>query len=456
VKEELDDEDEMSTTPPVSYFNDRLRNVIKEYRRKEKVEEEDPEEFERNLKRKLGLPDTYQPRATEEVDPLEAQREQIMLNLVERLMEEVPLPDNFPSGDIDLKTQDDERELVKKIKEACGVTYSHSHSNNDDVDDKNSEEGENLRDKEALAARMSFDQSQKTMKDSYLEKFYKSLSIHPHVITRGNKDSDIVNEKGYVVRIGAEQLLKSPNGRVILFPNRHLAAAVVSEWELQRGYLRPSTMPLTDLVGHWQDIKSEMEEGLTFGFARTAKRTVVGFFDSEFLCLRQDLSKNRSTLELIKQLWDPVVQWFQKEYGANLLIAGPDSDFSEDYTQNEAREAFVKRYTSDENLAEFRQLFIDWTTGVDMAHLLLDKISPQQLTILYAGTQITKSILISLSLMHGQTDYKTAMAASQLLVRQQVSNFGLVEGEHDVLFAEEASRLAALQLFKMLTDYGNK
>jgi len=414
---------------------------------------ENQQQNELKLRQKLGLPDNYPVKSTvldeqgETVqvvynDSVEEQKDTIMSNLIDKIFNDVSLLGDANGGESASAAIGDELnddflvsdETEKDIKERVNAQYGIS--------------SEEMREKESLAARLSFDQAQKNTKlHDQLEKFYKSMSIHPHL----NVTPD--GEKGFVVRIGAEQMLRSPSGRVIVFPNRHLAAAVVGEWELQRGYLRPATMPLTDLVGQWQDLKTEVAEGVVTGFGRMVKRTIVGFFDSEVVCLRQNFSKSKSAQKRMNELWDPLVSWFEREYDTKLNIAGSDIDFSDDCAQNEAREAFIQRYSTEENLKQFKELFFDWSSGVDLAFLLLEKLSPHQLITLYAGTQITKSIVISAAIMHNQIDAKSALEASQLLVREQVRHYGLVEGEHDVLFAEEACKLGALTLFRSLCEY---
>jgi chaperone required for assembly of F1-ATPase len=412
------------------YIDDNVQQFVKKRQStlaNNEETEEDIKAAEVRFKEKFGLAQDHAPQH-DETNEIILQREQTMLNLLDSLMESTPVPEDVSS--MDIKTMD-EHQITSKLKERFGV------------------KDEDLQEKERLAASLSFEQgSHKIFQEDHLQKFFKSMSIHPHVgVTAGG-------ETGFVVRIGAEQLLRSHSGRVVIFPNKHLAAAVIGEWELQRGYIRPTTLPLTELVCQWQDMKADAQEGFTT-FGRMVKRTITGFFDSELVCHRQDLDTGKAIERLVKKRWDPITQWFEQEYGTKLHISTPSDDFSGDFTQNEAREAFIKRYTSDEPLQQFRQFFIDWVTAIDMAYLLLDKLKPHQLVILYAGTQITKSILIPVAMMHGKINYKQAIEASQLQLRQQTKAFGLVEGEHDVIFAEEAAKLAALELFKTLVEYEN-
>lgn len=492
----------------MSYFDDHLRSIIEKNKKKmqESLQQqalhddsEDVHESEMNLRRKLGLPENYPKKISQQAtqatqattqvsspnktvtkitnrqdgetidivydDVVEEQRDSIMSHLIDSIIQDVSIDVDDVDENVDDKSgyilsEEQEREMKLRAHLIANKATTTGKVTGDKSGDKSGNDSnklvmvggmsrEELLEKEALAARLSFDQqSQQNLKlHDQLEKFYKSLSIHPHM----NMTPD--GERGFVVRIGAQQMLRSPSGRVIVFPNRHLAAAVVGEWELQRGYLRPATMPLTDLVGQWQDLKAEISEGIVTGFGRMVKRTIVGFFDSEVTCLRQNFSRSKAASKRMNELWDPLVQWFEHEYHTQLNIAGNDIDFSDDCAQNEARMAFIERYSNEEGLQQFRELFVDWSSGVDLAFLLLDKLNAHQLITLYAGTQITKSIVISAAIMHNQIDAKQALEASQLLLREQVKQFGLVEGEHDVLFAEEACKLGALTLFRNLCEY---
>ncbi|KAL9650852.1 hypothetical protein ABK040_012706 [Willaertia magna] len=261
--------------------------------------------------------------------------------------------------------------------------------------------------------------------DELNKKFYRKVYIED--INRENKGIE------YRVRIGQEQLLRTTTNKIVYLPTKDVACVVAGEWEFQEDYVRPATLPITELVCRMEDVRREND----FNASYNMRRTLHGFFDGEFVCLRQGMS-DEDIKELIKKHWDPLIEWFNKEYNTKLIVLDENSSFSDDPTQEDAREKFVRRYTSDVGLELFKK--------TDNIKYLFDMMSPAALVLMQGAVEVSGSIVIAAALFHGVIDAKEAAMATQLPLRQQTNIYGLVMGEHDLQFAEQICKLSAIEL----------
>ncbi|EFC44987.1 hypothetical protein NAEGRDRAFT_79592 [Naegleria gruberi] len=261
--------------------------------------------------------------------------------------------------------------------------------------------------------------------DELNKKFYRKVYIE--------ETQTKENTPEFRVRIGQEQLLRTTTNKVVTVPSKEIAAVAAGEWELQEEYVRPATLPFTELLCRIEDVKREID----FSVSYNMKKTIHGFFDGEFVCLRQGMGDEKFT-NSIKEHWDPLVQWFNKEFNTELVVLGEDSSFADDPAQEDARIKFIERYTTSEGIRLFKK--------TESVKYLFDRMSPSGLVLLNAMVEVTGSVVIASALYAGRINARQAALATQLPVREQTNTFGLVMGEHDLQFAEQFCKLSALEL----------
>ncbi|KAF0983489.1 hypothetical protein FDP41_010554 [Naegleria fowleri] len=261
--------------------------------------------------------------------------------------------------------------------------------------------------------------------DELNKKFYRRIYLE-ETTTKERKNE-------FRIRIGQEQLLRTTTNKIVTVPTQEIGTIVAGEWELQTEYVRPATLPITELVCRIEDVKRETNFEVSFNM----KNTIHGFFDGEFVCLRQGMTDD-NIKQAIKEHWDPLVDWFNKEFDTKLVVLDENSSFAADATQEDARRKFIERYTTAEGIRLYNK-----TLSVKY---LFDRMSPAALVILNAMVEVTGSVVIASALYSGNINAKQAALATQLPVREQTNVFGLVMGEHDLQFAEQNCKLSALEL----------
>ena len=260
--------------------------------------------------------------------------------------------------------------------------------------------------------------------DELNKKFYKKIYV---------EEVHSKEKEEFRIRIGQEQLLRTTTNKVVTVPTKEIGSVVAGEWELQLEYVRPATLPVTEIVCRIEDVRREND----FAVSYNMKKTIHGFFDGEFVCLRQGMD-DESVKQSIKKHWDPLVEWFNNEFNTKLVVLDENSSFADDPTQEDARIKFIERYTTSEGIRLFKK--------TQSVKYLFDRMSPAGLVLLNAMVEVTGSVVIASALYSGKIDAKEAAHATQLPLREQTNTFGLVMGEHDLQFAEQNCKLSALEL----------
>lgn len=127
----------------------------------------------------------------------------------------------------------------------------------------------------------------------------------------------------------------------------------------------------------------------------------------------------------VKQVWDPIVEWFQKTYNVPLRVFQGDT-FPTDSVQHEAKKLFIEQ---------------------EVPLLTADAY---QLVAFHAMTENLGSVIVAWAYFKGHLTVDQALEAVQLNVREQTKAFGLVMGEHDVAFAEQKCKVSSCKVFQLL------
>jgi chaperone required for assembly of F1-ATPase len=101
------------------------------------------------------------------------------------------------------------------------------------------------------------------------------------------------------------RIVKTPLKVPLVLPTRALAEAVAAEWDAQKEYVNPGTMPLTKLAN------TAIDRAISERPSIAAE--ILEFAGSDMVCYRAD--KPGSLVSLQTQYWDPVIAWAQDTLG---------------------------------------------------------------------------------------------------------------------------------------------
>jgi len=139
---------------------------------------------------------------------------------------------------------------------------------------------------------------------------------------------------GYEIHLDGKPV-KAPSGASLAVPVVALADAVVLEWAGQEKEIAPDSMPLTQLLITAQDRVARERAAM--------EKAVLAYLDTDLLCYRAALPAATALRQA--ELWDPWLDWFEKECGARLLTTESLSALA----QPEAAHSAVR----------------EWVTGLD-------------------------------------------------------------------------------------------
>ena len=106
------------------------------------------------------------------------------------------------------------------------------------------------------------------------------------------------------------RVVKTPNKRALVLPNRPLAEAVAAEWAAQGVLINPGTMPLTRFANTAIDAVSEALEEVA--------SDIVAYAASDLVCYRSQDQDELASLQ--GKHWDPVIGWAREALRAHLKV----------------------------------------------------------------------------------------------------------------------------------------
>lgn len=219
-------------------------------------------------------------------------------------------------------------------------------------------------------------------------------------------------EGGYQITVDSKKV-KTPAGKPLVVPNKTLAMAVSVEWNSQVETIKPANMHLTSLSNTVIDrprTRTHDEQVLH----------ILEYLSSDSICFYAD--EPDELVNLQKKKWQPVLQWFNKNYGVSvepshglLPVAIPDD--------------------AEERLKTHLTPLDTWSlTGLEFA------------------VETLKSFILSMALVDNHLTIETAVHLSRLELEFQISRWGSVEWAHDLELMETRSRVAAAALFYSLNN----
>lgn len=200
---------------------------------------------------------------------------------------------------------------------------------------------------------------------------------------------------GFAVTLD-DKPIRTPSGRQVLVPSGEIADAIVAEWEAQREFIEPLTMPLTRFANSVVDAVVERVEAVTDDVAK--------YLQSDLLFYRAGHPEGLVAREAA--LWDPVVFWAADTLGAHFILA--------------------------EGIVHVRQP----EAAIAAARAALPK-DPWSIAALHVITTLTGSALLALALLHGVMDPDQVWAAAHVDEDWNSEKWGV----DDEVAARRAARL---------------
>lgn len=207
--------------------------------------------------------------------------------------------------------------------------------------------------------------------------------------------------------------LRTPLGNVFQLPNEALASAVATEWDVQQDTIKQHNMHLTSLCNTALDNPCHQSK-------EVLADNILEFLVADTLCYRS--CEPPEFLELQKQKWDPIIDWFKNRYRVKV----------------NACEDLSSVAVPKETLLEIKRQLLsynDWSLlGISFA------------------TENLKSLISTLALVNHEIDVEAAVELSRLETIFQVNHWGNVEWSHDIEKAQTTARVAAAVLFAYLNE----
>jgi len=210
-----------------------------------------------------------------------------------------------------------------------------------------------------------------------------------------------------------DRIVLTPQGRPLWTPSEALSYAVAAEWNMQKETITPHMMPLMGLCCTALDsVPVKRDHAIS---------NILSFILTDTICYRAKTSARRLYDEQVKY-HQPILDWAQERFNCPLTVVSEGS--------------FEEAVQPDILFQKVR-----WH---------LNEMTDWEIAGMYQMTENTKSYFLSLALFEDKIDSEWALKASRTEESFQISQFGLVEGEHDVTEADILTRLSAAVFFSRL------
>jgi len=230
----------------------------------------------------------------------------------------------------------------------------------------------------------------------YIRRFYKKVNV-------------VREGEGYEILLD-KRTLRTPSRQLMRLPSLPLALAIAAEWQIQGPYLKPFSMPLTQLSSTALDIPFTLQRPPFCD-------RVVSFLHSDTACYREVKEKIRA---LQNACLDPVLAHVRERYGLEMRV----------------NDGMDLQDASEEVVGRLRKV--------------LEGVSDIELVALETAVTVTKSVAIALCLLDGHLSIEQALRCSRTEEDTQADLYGRVEGHHDIEEAQTRMLLAAARVLPQL------
>jgi chaperone required for assembly of F1-ATPase len=180
--------------------------------------------------------------------------------------------------------------------------------------------------------------------------------------------------------------IRTPSGRALTAPTRQIADGIAAEWNAQKEFIDPLTMPLTRFANSVVDAVVDRVEAVTEDIAK--------YLGSDLLFYRAGHPEALVAREAAS--WDPVLFWAADALAAHFILA----------------EGIVHVRQPDSAIAAARGAL---------------PADPWSVAALHVVTTLTGSALLALALLHGVLDQDQVWAAAHVDDDWNIEKWGVDE-----------------------------
>jgi len=203
--------------------------------------------------------------------------------------------------------------------------------------------------------------------------------------------------------------VKTPLGEKMLFDSEGVACAIATEWELQKDYIVPNTMPMNTIMMTYMDVDSKVSRGDKLAqIGRFLQTDTIRFPDT---LVGSDLHAQ----QLIS--WQPVLDFFDSR---GIRITQSMNGFA----IPPGAEDEINRIKSE----------------------ILKEFTPLRLTVLETAAKYLKSGTVGIALLENAINPQAAFDAANVEEIVQRREWGEAEGDHDINDAETMLWLNGIRL----------
>lgn len=222
-----------------------------------------------------------------------------------------------------------------------------------------------------------------------------------------------IEENEFAITIGGRLIETVVTKSILSVPTHTLASMLAFEWDSQLEFVKPHSMPLTNLTTIALDQIPTHRANMV--------DSMMKYCDYDSACLR-DFECN-SLVRLQSKHWDPVIGWMKKRFGVVMEVTQP----------------------GDSPIAAVKQT--DDTRKVIRA--ILEGMTDWELAVMDAVSSVSRSLSVSLAVMYGQLDVNRAYECCRLEENYQMRKYGRVDGlfGHGIDIEYTKMRLGAARTF---------
>ncbi len=122
--------------------------------------------------------------------------------------------------------------------------------------------------------------------------------------------ASVETQEGWHAIVLDGKAVRTPAGHLLAVSSPGLAQAVAEEWQAQEGVIKPTSMPLTQLVSTSIDLIEINKEKVI--------EQIVSYADTDLLCYWAE--EPPALVERQRAIWQPVLDWFRDGYGIAMQV----------------------------------------------------------------------------------------------------------------------------------------
>jgi chaperone required for assembly of F1-ATPase len=200
---------------------------------------------------------------------------------------------------------------------------------------------------------------------------------------------------GFVITLD-DKPIRTPSARQVIVPAREIAEVVVAEWEAQKEFVDPLTMPMTRFANSVVEAVVDRIDAV--------REDIAKYFESDLLFYRAGHPEALVAREAAH--WDPILFWAADALGAHFILA----------------QGIVPIRQPESAIAAARATLPD---------------DPWSIAALHVITTLTGSALLALALLRGVADADQVWAAAHVDEDWNCEKWGV----DDEVAARRAARL---------------